>query len=297
MKPDPKEVLDNLYDGIYFVDPERRITYWNKGAERITGYPAARVMGRFCRDNILNHVTESGMQLCLNGCPLQATIADGKPREAEVYLHHADGHRVPVLVRTSPIHDERGGIIGGVETFSDNTLLLNVRRHARNLEQTVLLDPLTCVGNRRHIEMKLRAVLTEQKQYRLPVGLLFIDIDHFKLVNDETGHTLGDQVLRMVARTLQRNVRNDDTLARWGGEEFVALLPGIDHKGLEAVAEKLRALVENSHLTVGGKELGVTISIGATLARLDDTPESFVQRADQNMYKSKLAGRNRITSD
>ena len=64
MQPDPKDILDNLSDGVYFVDPERRITYWNKGAERITGYPAGRVIGSFCHDNILNHVTENGVQLC-----------------------------------------------------------------------------------------------------------------------------------------------------------------------------------------------------------------------------------------
>jgi diguanylate cyclase (GGDEF)-like protein/PAS domain S-box-containing protein len=296
MQPDPKEILDNLYDGVYFVDPDRRITYWNKGAERITGYPAGRVVGRFCRDNILNHITENGVQLCTDGCPLQASMADGIMRQAEVYMHHADGHRVPILVRTTPIRDTNGRIVGGVETFSDNTSLLTVRRRARDLEKTVLLDPLTGVGNRRHFEMKLKSAFVEQENYPQPFGLLFLDIDHFKQINDEIGHDAGDQVLRMVARTLQRNVRNDDTLARWGGEEFIVLLVNIDRKGLETAAEKLRILIENSHLTVNGKEIHVTISIGATLASPADTITSLVQRADQKMYQSKQAGRNRTTT-
>lgn len=106
--------MDNLYDGVYFVDTERQITYWNKGAERIAGHPAAHMVGKRCYDNILNHVDENGNYLCFSGCPLAATIEDGKPREAEVYLKHADGHRVPILVRVSPIKNEAGIITGAL---------------------------------------------------------------------------------------------------------------------------------------------------------------------------------------
>ncbi len=297
MQPDPKDILDNLYDGVYFVDPERRIIYWNKGAERITGYPAGHVIGNFCHDNILNHVTENGVQLCFNGCPLQATIADGNPREAEVYLHHADGHRVPIQVRTSPILDANGKIIGAVESFSDNTSLYTIRRRARKLEQAVLLDPLTGIGNRRLIEIKMQSALSEFQQHRIPAGILFIDIDYFKRVNDESGHPTGDLVLKMVANTLHNNIRPEDTLGRWGGEEFIVLLTTIDCEDLANTAKKLRTLVENSHLTVDGKEISVTISVGTTLARMEDNLNTLLHRADQNMYRSKLAGRNRVTTD
>jgi diguanylate cyclase (GGDEF)-like protein/PAS domain S-box-containing protein len=279
------------------VDKERRITYWNKGAERITGYLAGQVVGHRCMDNLLNHVTENGVQLCLNGCPLHATIADGKPREAEVYLHHADGHRVPVMVRTSPIQDEKGAIVGAVETFSDNTSLLTVRRRMGKLEKTVLLDPGTGVGNRRHIEMKLKSALDEFQQHRVPFGVLFLDIDHFKLVNDTYGHHAGDKALQMVAKTLQHNMRSDDTVARWGGEEFIVLLAGVNRQGLLSVAGKLRHLIEESHLMAGGQEIRVTVSIGASLIRFEDDLESLIKRVDQNMYKSKRAGRNRVTGD
>src|SRR5512138_899186 len=91
-----KDIIDNLYDGVYFVDRDRRITFWNKGAERITGYSSDRVIGRCCRDNILAHVAEEGTKLCSDLCPLQHAMADGNARESEAFLHHADGHRVPV---------------------------------------------------------------------------------------------------------------------------------------------------------------------------------------------------------
>lgn len=112
-----KNLIDNLYDGVYFVDTNRKITYWNKGAERITGHPAEYMVGKFCNNNILDHVTDDGCHLCLEGCPLMATINDGLPREAEVHLRHADGYRVPILVRTTPIFDEYNRVVGAVEVF------------------------------------------------------------------------------------------------------------------------------------------------------------------------------------
>ena len=150
-----KDLLENLYDGVYFVDTERRITYWNKGAERISGYSRERVLGSFCHDNLLQHVTENGVQLCHNGCPLLATIKDGNPREAEIYLRHIDGYRVPVWVRTSPIYDDNGKITGAVEVFSNNQSLTRMKRRVNKLEKTVVYDPLTQIGNRKHIEIKI----------------------------------------------------------------------------------------------------------------------------------------------
>jgi PAS domain S-box-containing protein len=89
-------ILGNIHEGVYFVDSERKITFWNKGAERITGYTEGEVVGHFCYDNILKHVNDEGLHLCLGGCPLHQTLSDGQGREALVYLHHKEGYRVPV---------------------------------------------------------------------------------------------------------------------------------------------------------------------------------------------------------
>jgi diguanylate cyclase (GGDEF)-like protein/PAS domain S-box-containing protein len=278
------------------VDRDRVITYWNKGAERITGYHAGEVVGHSCRDNLLNHVSANGVLLCLHNCPLAACMEDGKPREAEVFLHHAQGYRVPVRVRATPIRDARGDIIGAVETFSNNTRTLNLRHQLQELRRTTQTDPLTGVGNRAYLEGQLRAALAEFEGSPAPVGLLFIDIDHFKKFNDTFGHALGDKVLQMVAATLRHNVRASDAVGRWGGEEFLVLLYNIESEPvLSSLANKLRTLVEYSRLDWEATPLTVTISVGATLLQPDDTPESFVRRADLLMYKSKQTGRNRVT--
>lgn len=98
-------ILENLNDGVYYVDNDRKITYWNKSAERITGYTAEEVVGSFCYDNILQHIDEKGTQLCKNGCPLSLTISDGNIRDINVCLHHKDGYRVPIYVRSIPHTD------------------------------------------------------------------------------------------------------------------------------------------------------------------------------------------------
>jgi diguanylate cyclase (GGDEF)-like protein/PAS domain S-box-containing protein len=290
-----RNILENLYDGVYFVDRERRISYWNAGAKRITGYPPERMLGSFCYDNLLQHITEEGLQLCQHGCPLLATIQDGKPREAQVFLRHAEGYRVPVLVRTSPILDKRSRIVGAVEVFSNNQTLMKMRRRVSQLEQTVVYDALTMIGNRKHIELKLKTALQEYQQNRMAFGILFIDIDHFKSFNDTYGHITGDKVLRAVANTLRYNLRETDTCGRWGGEEFLAIVFNVNAELLKGIAEKLRFLVAQTGIQAGDETPQVTISIGGTLICPDDTLESLIDRADKLMYISKSTGRNRVT--
>jgi diguanylate cyclase (GGDEF)-like protein/PAS domain S-box-containing protein len=291
-----KNIIENLYDGVYFVDRDRRITYWNKGAERISGYSAAQVIGRRCRDNLLNHVTANGVSLCQDHCPLAAVMQDGKPREAEVYLHHADGYRVPIMVRATALKDEEGNIIGAVESFSNNENVINARRRLNEMNQLARTDSLTRIGNRQHIERRIRAAVVEFEDSQSMAGLLFMDIDHFKKINDTYGHDAGDLALCMVANTFRLALRVTDTVGRWGGEEFIAILHDISgERALSAAAEKVRTLIEASRLDFNGNSLTVTASIGATLLYSNDTPKSLVRRADGLMYRSKQAGGNRVT--
>jgi diguanylate cyclase (GGDEF)-like protein/PAS domain S-box-containing protein len=292
-----KDIIDDLYDGVYFVDRERVITFWNKGSERITGYASQQVVGRSCRDNLLNHVTVNGVQLCQDQCPLAACMEDGNTREADVFLHHANGHRVPVLIRAAPLRDAQGKIIGAMETFTSDMGVMTVRQELRELRSNVQTDKLTSLSNRGYLEGRLHAVIAELEHQTGPAaGLLFMDIDHFKQLNDAYGHDVGDKALRMVAATLRHNLRKSDVIGRWGGEEFLAIVYLVATlEVMKAISERLRTLVEFSRLDFADKSLTVTISVGATLLLPQDTPESFVRRADDLMYQSKQAGRNHVS--
>jgi diguanylate cyclase (GGDEF)-like protein/PAS domain S-box-containing protein len=290
-----ERIIENLYDGLYFVDRDRVITYWNKGAERISGFTADEVVGKSCADNILTHVDSQGNSLCTGMCPLAATIADGKLREAELYMHHKDGHRIPVSVRVSTLTDKDGIIIGGVELFTDISNQEATKLRVKELEKLALLDNLTQLANRNYIEREIQSRFEEKKRLNVPFGILFIDIDHFKKFNDIYGHDMGDDVLKLVANTFVANTRPFDLYGRWGGEEFIGIIRNINGKELEVLGNRVRTLIENSYIIHGNEKLYVTISIGATLVNKKDTIDSLIKRADTLLYKSKAAGRNFLT--
>src|SRR5512133_1911492 len=116
-----RSILDSIHDGVYFVDPDRNIVYWNHAAEMITGYTAEEVIGRRCSDCILRHCTAEGSVLCGAGCPLERTMIDGIGLEADLWLHHKNGHRIPVTVHTTAVKGDAGDVVGCVEVFSDNS--------------------------------------------------------------------------------------------------------------------------------------------------------------------------------
>ncbi|MEA4880801.1 MAG: sensor domain-containing diguanylate cyclase [Synergistaceae bacterium] len=295
MRQDFEQMLNILREGVYFVDLDRKITFWNKAAERISGYRSDEVLGSSCKDNILIHVDSTGRNLCDDGCPLHATMADRGIRMAEVFLHHRRGYRVPVSVRTTPLEDEVGNVVGGIEIFTEISPEENIRLRMEELERWALLDPLTKVPSRTHLKAELEALFSLWEKVRRPFGVLFIDIDHFKMFNDNHGHHVGDEVLKIVAKSLSVAVRLGDVIGRWGGEEFVGLFPEVEPVVLSSLAERLRTMVENSWIYEKPQRLAVAISIGGTISREGDTPSSILERADALMYQSKKAGRNRVT--
>ncbi|MHB8085224.1 MAG: sensor domain-containing diguanylate cyclase [Dehalococcoidia bacterium] len=292
-----RELLDNLYDGVYFVDLNRIITFWNKSAERITGYSEDEVLGKGCCDNLLAHVDERGRCLCKSACPLLATMKDGRRREINTYFRHKDGHMLPALVKVSSIRNSRGAIIGGIQSFADNSAIIAIRERAADLEKMTLIDPLTGVGNRRYADMSLQNKLSELKRYGWPFGVLFADLDDFKSVNDTFGHDAGDEVLKIVSRTMLNNLRSFDFIFRWGGEEFLIIVANVDELQLRTSAERLRIMVQNAGLRLGSKTITITVSIGGTLVKSDDSEKRILTRIDDYMYQCKKAGRNRCLID
>jgi len=294
-KVEETSILENLFEGVYFVDQNRTITSWNTGAQQITGFSSEEVVHRHCYDNILNHVDENGVALCFDGCPLHATMEDGKARSTQVYLQHKDGHRVPVIVKALPIHDNHGDITGAVEIFTEIQSEKSFRSSFERLQKEASEDALTGIPNRKYLLALIESKLREYKAVGVSFGLCFLDIDHFKNINDSYGHEIGDEILKLLVRTISLSLRKNDIMGRLGGEEFVVLVSDIDQKGLEKVSEKIRSLIENSKLRHQEYELSMSISIGATLVESKDSPESILQRADLLMYHSKNTGRNKVS--
>ena len=187
--------------------------------------------------------------------------------------------------------------MGAIELFTDNKATVEAQRKIEDLEKMALLDPLTQLGNRLHLEMHVQSSLSKMRRYGWAFGVLFIDVDGFKKINDHHGHDVGDRTLKMVAATMSNSLRSSDFLGRWGGDEFLAIVLNVGPDQLLAIGNKLRALVEHSTISIGGTLERVTVSVGATPADADDTMDTLLKRADNLMYRSKAGGGNLVTMD
>lgn len=289
------QLFNHLFEGVYVVDTQRKIIFWNHGSERITGYSSDEVLNKFCHTNILQHVDEHGNFLCISGCPLHHTIQTGNINHAHVFLKHKEGYRVPVSVKSIPLYDVQGKIAGAIEVFTDERFQREILTENEHLKDELKKDSLTQIANRRHFEFSLKHRIAEYAQFNQRFGILMFDIDHFKHVNDNYGHGVGDEILKLVAKTLVANIKRYDIVGRWGGEEFIGLFVVNDEKDLRAISERLRHNVESSTYDHQGTTINVTISIGGAMINPQHNAKSIVDYANRALYQSKQAGRNRTT--
>lgn len=176
---------------------------------------------------------------------------------------------------------------------------MELRESVNNTMALAVTDELTGLYNRRYFDRHLNVMLGKAQEQERDMALMILDIDHFKAVNDNHGHDIGDAVLREFAARLKRNIRGVDLACRFGGEEFVVLMPDTDTGQAEAVAERVRQSMAEKSFDVGAaRPLSVTVSVGVSIKEsLADTPESMIKRADVALYRAKREGRNRVIFD
>ena len=286
--------LGNVSDSVYFVNPESTITRWNEGAQALTGYAPAEAVGTNF-NNLLAHIDENGNSLFANEYPLSIVMLDGQPRTIDLYPRHKQAQRLPISARALPLRNNLGKIVGAVEVFNDAPRRI-AKQGVSELAQLAFRDELTGLHNRQFLEMKVAQILEEHRNFGRLYGLLLVDADRFTLVNDTHGHEVGDAVLKTVSETLVQGLRPMDTVGRWGGEEFLVLMPDLDAVKLGDLAERCRVLIAKSSVQAGAARVSVTASIGATVVTHSDSLESVVHRADELMYQSKHAGGDQTTA-
>ncbi len=290
------QLLDQSFEGAFFIDVDKNILFWNKGAEAISGYSATETIGRKCNDKLLAPIDEEGRHLCSKLCPVNKVLAAGLPQHLEIFIHHKEGYRLPVMMRIVPLYNEKHEILGLAHIFVDTSPRLSMPPRVEELTRLDLIDQQTLIGNRAFLKIYLQSRLQEMQKFGLPFGILLVDIDHLGEINDLYGRLTGDRIVSMVARTLLSNLRFVDVLGRWGDDEFLAIVTNVDEAKLDVVANKLRLLVQNSFIFADGRSVSTTVSIGATMARKRDTVKELTDRAEKFMYHSKWLGRNRVVT-
>lgn len=287
-----KQMLEDMDVPIYFTNRDRQITFWNKSAEELTGFSADEVIGSSCADNILIHIDEQGNRLCGGMCPLAESLTRGTVNEARVYLHHKEGHRVPVRVRTTPMFDSNGAIIGASEVFYDLRGNNPALQRFSTLNPLDYFDSLTGLPNRRLLTRFANQRSRELTEDEIPFGVMLIDVDGMHAINEKYGRRMGDEVICLTARTLFAAARMNDMVGRWEEDSFVSVVTGVDLEQLNLIAQKNLVLVQFSELP--GNPVDVTISIGITMAKEGETINAIADRIMQKLGRTAKMGANRI---
>ena len=286
-----REVLDQMFEGVYIVDKDRTILYWNASAETLTGYPAALVTGRRCDDNLLLHVDDKGNILCDNNCPLTAALQEGKVKEAAVYLRHAQGHRVPVTVRAIPLRDETGLVNATMEVFTRSDSVTSTEQ-LKDLAQKAFVDSLTGLPNKQYIESKLENLLSSQVPGESStLGLMFLELANLKEINDDYGMITANTAIKVTARTIVENLPPGDLAARWYGGRFL-IVSRMDTKSvLLNWANKIKVLIQQSVIEKDD-DIPLRVCVGGVFAKTGDNANLVYQVLEATLKSSATATAN-----
>ncbi|GAC1669790.1 MAG: hypothetical protein NVS9B2_15030 [Steroidobacteraceae bacterium] len=281
--------LNSIGDAVISTDFRGRITFMNVIAEKMTGWSLTEAAGRpldeifFLVDSTTReHLKSPAMQAIIENHPVSLQTAR--------VLIRKDGVELAIEDTASPIHDHSGGVVGAVMVAHDVTV---AREQADRFERLALYDNLTGLPNRSLLGDRLDQAVERAHRTGSVVALLFVDLDRFKPVNDSKGHAVGDRLLKLVANRLLTCVRSSDTVSRYGGDEFIIMLPDIVHtEDAAKCAQKVLAAL-NAPFEIDGEALQIGASIGiASCPRDAANAVTLIKYADAAMYRVKSTGRN-----
>ena len=287
-------VLESLYDGYYITDPDMRLVVCSTGlshvlpnSEFIPGDPWSR--------RLIGALDGVGRPIPDTAYPLYKVLESNQSECAILRLPGDDGQRREIEFHALPLHDDNDQLHGVAEIVRD---LSHSRKNAvlyTELREAANQDPLTGAVNRGQLESRLAELYADYQQNQCddPFTVIFLDLDHFKQVNDRYDHAAGDEVLVGLVRLLDDELYSGETLGRYGGEEFLILCPGTELEQGVQRADRVRRAIQNSRL-ISSRDIRVTASLGVAEISPDDTPDSVLQRADQALFDAKHSGRNRV---
>ena len=296
--------LERVGLGIFAVDRDYRIVLWNRFMDEHSGLPAAKAIGCSFFDCFPDlprawlkrkfdtvFLLHSGSFSSWQYRPWLLPFEHDRPITGSLDLMQQDCAFMPLI--------ENGEVVAVCVTIADVTELAVAWKEREvaleALRDSSERDALTGLYNRRHVDRRLQAEYNSWTRHQDAFAVLLFDIDHFKRINDTYGHPMGDAVLRKIAATVSPQLRNSDVVGRYGGEEFIVILPHCDEVGAAVVGEKIRAAIENDALEVSTGPLKVTVSVGGSVA-YDGLPgvAALVSEADQALYDAKHGGRNQV---
>jgi diguanylate cyclase (GGDEF)-like protein len=298
-------LVDRINVGVVTVGPQLLVLQWNRFMEAHSGHPASTVVGQdlFAR---FPELPRDWLESKIRGTFQRRTpgFCSWRNRASLFpFVHRTSaGERVPMrqdcgfipLLRGDGVEVEAVSL---VITDASDTYQTQRRLDAALADLAALSerDGLTGVFNRRKLDQVLQTEFERAARYGGTLSVVMVDVDHLKRINEQHGHLIGDETLRHLARTAQATVRTTDTLARYGGEELVAVLPEVGLDGALAAGERIRVGVAESPVTGAPHPFNATVSVGVATFHLElTTPAALIDEADQALHRAKLAGRNQV---
>ncbi len=279
--------FEQFPDALFIFDREKRVVDMNAAAAGIFGFGSGGIKGKYC--NEIFHCECGG-----HHCPLNGVVKESYGRRGGEHMFmNRNGAVARYYLDVHPLKGKNDEIIGGIVTSRKVEEMEGLNRE---LIEQAMTDPLTGIGNRRKLYEIMEIEISRAKRHKRPISVLMIDIDHFKDYNDTYGHPAGDDALKYIAGLLSMEMRKEDLTTRFGGEEFVALLPETDAGGALTQAERLRSLVEKNTASGPSLKSALRVSIGVATCVANDSCEAstMISEADKALYKAKRNGRNRV---
>lgn len=296
-------ILESIKDVVWELDRNLMYTFISPNVYEMTGYLCEEMIGKSMlsfltdasREQVIHHVT-SGAERRGKGdqAPMDLITVEFLCKNGDIIWAEVSGR--PIFQ-----YGEFTGYIGSTRDVSEKKryelklshYIGELRQINETLEKTALVDSLTGAYNRRKFDDELNSIIGQRDNWKVYFSLIFLDIDHFKKVNDRYGHKVGDAVLQRLSGLIRENLRVTDTLFRWGGEEFVIILPEADLENALMIAEKIRKVIHKYDFGIGQK-VTVSLSVGEHKPH-EDTDEVLV-RLDNALFEAKSKGRNRVVA-
>ncbi|RLC58662.1 MAG: hypothetical protein DRH89_00530 [Candidatus Cloacimonadota bacterium] len=295
MKSNYQTLLENLFEGVYYVDNKKKIKYWSSGAELITGYLSSEVMGKTCSQDILAHTSLDGDPLCLTGCLMRNTLATGSFYKAEAFLRHKDGHNVHISLRITPMYNSKGEIVGATHIFTNNEAFFTIDTEETEKHHKTFYDIVTKLPNQHNLKMILKAKIEEYARYQWSFAIYLLEIDNFEKIEASYNEETRNSILSKIGSSLQNEIRPFDIVGRWSENQFMAILVKVDDDKIELLGKRLLKKFAKTPIQVGLGEVKFTLSAGATLIQPEDTPDDIAKRAERLKNYSLGKGGNRLS--
>ncbi len=299
-----EHIMEGMGDGVIVITRDYMIFQANSAAAASLGMEKSELVGRPCYEVL--HRRQTPCEEPHVTCPLERVFKRGESNVKVLHTHFdCEGNEHHVEITASAVKDSRGETFAMVESWrdimenkTDDELVKLVKRlneaqtHLRHMAVT---DELTGLRNRRFIVERLEEEFQRSKRSGRPLGLIMLDIDHFKQINDAHGHIFGDVVLRVIATRIKSILRKHDLVGRVGGEEFLVVCPDSSLEDTVVVAERIRNIINGEEIGDGVDQVRVALSAGVTmLDAKDESSDKVFSRADTALYKAKEEGRNRV---